>query len=103
MRVRKSLNGLCLTIMMLYLAACSSATGQNFDTASIQKIQNGKTTRDQLIGMFGRPDSDSSYPDGQRVMMWKYSKARTLDTTEGKTLTVQTRNGTVFNYTLSKS
>jgi len=89
--------------LVLSLSACSSSTGQNFDTAKIQKIQTGKTTRGDLLSMFGPPDSDSAYADGQRVMMWKYSEARARDTTEGKTLTVQTRNGKVFSFTFSKS
>lgn len=89
--------------LMFMLSACSSSVGHNFDTANIQKIQTGKTTRAELINMFGPPDSESPYPEGQRLMMWKYSEARTLDTTAGKTLTVQTRNGRVFTYTLSKS
>ena len=88
---------------MFMLAGCSRSVGHNFDTGNIQKIQAGKTDRAGLINMFGAPDSESPYPGGQRLMMWKYSEARTLDTTEGKTLTVQTKNGRVFTYTLSKS
>lgn len=89
--------------LMLVLTACSNSIGHNFDAASMQKIHPGVTTRAQLVELFGPPDSESPYPDGQRVMMWKYSQARALDTTEGKTLTVQTKNGRVFNYTFSKS
>jgi len=85
------------------LAACSNSVGHNFDTATIQKIKPGQTTRTELIRMFGPPDTESPYPNGQQVMMWKYSQARALDTSAGKTLTVQTQNGRVFNYTFSKS
>jgi hypothetical protein len=94
---------LMMSSFLLVLTACSSSVGHNFDTASIQKIQAGQTTQDELITMFGPPDKESSYPDGQRLMMWNYSEARTLNTTAGKTLTVQTKNGRVFSYTLSKS
>ena len=52
--------------LMFMLSACSSSVGHNFDTASIQKIQTGKTTRAELINMFGPPDSESPYPEGQR-------------------------------------
>ncbi|MGJ0193022.1 hypothetical protein ACR6A7_11825 [Pantoea sp. RRHST58] len=91
------------TTLLLALTACSSATGRNFDTASIQKIRAGLTTRAELIEMFGPPDTETPYPNGQQLLMWNYSEARTLDTTAGKTLTVQTKNGRVFNYTLNKS
>lgn len=91
------------TALLLALTACSSSTGRNFDTASIQKIRAGLTTRAELIEMFGPPDTETPYPNGQQLLMWNYSEARTLDTTAGKTLTVQTKNGRVFNYTLNKS
>ncbi len=58
------------------LAACSNSVGHNFDTATIQKIKPGQTTRAELIRMFGPPDTESPYPNGQQVMMWKYSQAR---------------------------
>lgn len=91
------------TALLLALTACSSSTGRNFDTASLQKIRAGLTTRAELIEMFGPPDTETPYPNGQQLLMWNYSEARTLDTTAGKTLTVQTKNGRVFNYTLNKS
>jgi len=94
---------LLAAVLILALTACSSSSGRNFDTASIQKIRAGTTTRAELIEMFGPPDTETPYPNGQQLLMWNYSEARTLDTTAGKTLTVQTKNGRVFNYTLSKS
>ncbi|XXN66065.1 hypothetical protein ACRQ84_21505 (plasmid) [Enterobacter ludwigii] len=97
------MRGIIITSLLLVLTACSSSVGRNFDTASIQNIHTGQTTRAELIAMFGPPDKESAYPDGQRLMMWNYSEARTMDTTAGKTLTVQTKNGRVFNYTFSKS
>ncbi|EOS96104.1 hypothetical protein ETR_04651 [Erwinia tracheiphila PSU-1] len=36
-------------------------------------------------------------------MMWSYSKANTISTTDGKTLTVQLDNDKVKSYTLSKT
>lgn len=92
-----------IACLMLALTACSSSVGHNFDTATVQKIRPGQTTRAELIDMFGPPYTESPYPNGQQLMMWKYSKARALDTSAGETLTVQTKNGRVFNYTVSKS
>ena len=91
------------TALLLALTACSSSTGRNFDTASLQKIRAGLTTRAELIEMFGPPDTETPYPNGQQLLMWNYSEARTLDTTAGKTLTKKKKNGRVFNYTLNKS
>ena len=36
-------------------------------------------------------------------MMWSYSQAKTMSTTEGKTLTVQLNKGKVFSYAVSKT
>ncbi|PBK00061.1 hypothetical protein CMR03_11720 [Pantoea allii] len=92
-----------ITGLMFALTACSNSVGHNFDTATVQNIRPGQTTRAELIAMFGPPDTETPYPNGQQLLMWKYSKARVLDTSAGETLTVQTKNGRVFNYTFSKS
>ncbi|XIH30711.1 hypothetical protein C1N72_22995 (plasmid) [Pantoea ananatis] len=97
------MRALFVTGLVFALAACSSSVGRNVDTATVQKIRPGLTTRADLIAMFGPPDTESPYPNGQQLLMWKYSKARALATSAGETLTVQTKNGKVFNYTFSKS
>lgn len=89
--------------MILLLCACSNSVGRNIDNAGFQKIQKGVTTKPELIALFGQPNAETPYPDGQQLLKWTYSEARAMDTTEGKTLTVQMKNGKVFSYSLSKS
>jgi len=90
------------TIIVL-ISACSNSVGRNIDADGVQQIHKGSTTRAELISLFGQPDTETPYPDGQQLLMWTYSEARAMDTTEGKTLTVQMKNGRVFSYVLSKS
>ncbi|WP_158782332.1 hypothetical protein [Pantoea sp. BAV 3049] len=89
--------------MLLVLSGCSSSSGKNFDDASLAKIQYGATTRQDLISLFGQPTSETPYPENHILMMWSYSQANAMSTTEGKTLTVQLDNGKVKSYTLSKT
>jgi len=89
--------------LMMLLSGCSNRVGHNLDTARLQHIHPGQTTQAQLISLFGQPDSETPYPDGQRLLKWPYSEARTLNTTEGQTLTVQMKNDRVLNFALSKS
>ncbi len=89
--------------LLMLLSACSNRVGHNLDTARLQHIQPGQTSKAQLISLFGLPDSETPYPDGQRLLKWTYSEARTLNTTEGQTLTVQMKNDKVLNFALSKS
>lgn len=89
--------------MLLALSGCSSSSGKNFDDARLAKIQYGATTRQDLISLFGQPTSETPYPENHLLMMWSYSQANAMSTTEGKTLTVQLDNGKVKSYTLSKT
>jgi len=89
--------------LLVLLSACSNRVGHNLDTVRLQQIHAGQTTRAQLIALFGQPDSETPYPDGQRLLKWTYSEARSLNTTEGQTLTVQMKNDKVLNFALSKS
>ncbi|MGK3141200.1 hypothetical protein [Pantoea sp. C2G6] len=92
-----------LVALLLLVSACSNRVGENLDTGRLQQIHAGQTTKAQLIALFGQPDSETPYPDGQRLLKWTYSEARTLNTTEGQTLTVQMKNDKVLNFALSKS
>lgn len=92
-----------LVTLLLLISACSNRVGHRLDNRNLQHIHAGQTTKAQLIALFGQPDSETPYPDGQRLLKWTYSEARTLNTTEGQTLIVQMKNDKVLNYALSKS
>lgn len=93
----------CVFMILLGLSGCSSSSGVNFDDAKLAKIQYGSTTRQELISLFGQPTSETPYPENHILMMWSYSKANAMSTTDGKTLTVQLDNNKVKSYTLSKT
>lgn len=94
---------IALFSLVLILSGCASAVGQNFDESKLEKLHKGRTTKQELIALFGQPDTETPYPEGHLILMWKYSQARAMDTTEGKTLTVQLANGVVTSYTVSKT
>ncbi len=95
---------LLLTIgTLLMLTACAASSGKNFDEAALTKIHNGVTTRQDLITLFGQPTTETPYPEGHTLMMWSYSQAKAMSTTEGKTLTVQLNKNKVFSYAVSKT
>lgn len=58
---------------------------------------------DSRIALLGQPHNAMPYPDGQRLLRWTYSEARTLITTEAQARTVQVKNDKVLNVALSKS
>lgn len=93
-----------LSLLLLFtVAGCTSSAGKNFDDAKLAKIHYGQTSRQQLIDLFGEPTTETPYPEGHLLMMWSYSQAKAMSTTEGKTLTVQLDDGKVKSYTVSKT
>ena len=44
--------------VLISLVSCATSTiitGQDFNTTNIDKIQKGKTTKQEILGMFGQP------------------------------------------------
>ncbi|MEM6049178.1 hypothetical protein AAH450_01175 [Erwinia sp. P7711] len=94
----------CFALLLLFaVAGCTSSSGKDFDDTKLAKIHYGQTSRQQLIDLFGQPTTETPYPEGHLLMMWSYSQAKAMSTTEGKTLTVQLDDGKVKSYTVSKT
>ncbi len=92
------------TIMLcLMLVGCTASVGQNFDDSKLAHIKYDKTTRQDLISLFGEPSSETPFPEGQSILMWTWSQAKTGTTTEGRTLTIRLMNGKVKSYTVNKT
>jgi outer membrane protein assembly factor BamE (lipoprotein component of BamABCDE complex) len=49
-------------------------SGTKVERSDAQQIVKGKTTRDELLKMFGPPNAVSTTPDGREQMTWSYSK-----------------------------
>ncbi|WP_034913177.1 MULTISPECIES: hypothetical protein [Erwinia] len=89
--------------LLLLITGCTSSVGKNFDEAQLEKIHKGASTKRDLVALFGHPTSETPYPEDRLILLWTWAQARTLDTTEGKTLTVELDKGRVKSYTVSKS
>jgi outer membrane protein assembly factor BamE (lipoprotein component of BamABCDE complex) len=53
------------------VAGCASS-GTKMEQENLQKIVIGVTTKDQMIGMFGPPLSQSYGTEGKLTMLWHY-------------------------------
>lgn len=92
---------LCLVLGLL--SACTASVGQNFDDGKLAQIKYGATTKQELIVLFGQPSSETVFAQGQSIMMWTWSQAKTMSTTQGRTLTIRLLYGKVKSYTASQS
>ncbi|WP_046485503.1 hypothetical protein [Pseudomonas veronii] len=55
------------------LAACSTY-GKPVTQAQLDRIKQGVTTKDDLLGSFGKPLVTARNSDGTQVMSWGYAK-----------------------------
>lgn len=90
-------------LLCLMLVGCTASVGNNFDDGKLAQIKTDQTTRQQLIALFGQPSSETPFPEGQSILMWTWSQAKAMSTTEGRTLTVRLMNDKVKSYTVSKT
>lgn len=83
------------------LSACTASVGQNFDDTKLAQIKYDVTSRQDLIALFGQPSSETPFPQGQSILMWTWSQAKAMSTTQGRTLTIRLLNGKVKSYAAS--
>ncbi|WP_054886650.1 hypothetical protein [Pseudomonas sp. NBRC 111130] len=57
---------------VLALSACASY-GKPVTQAQLDAIQQGTTTRDDLVASFGKPLAVTKNSDGTQIMSWGYS------------------------------
>lgn len=69
MKILKSLMMICC-VAALY--GCAFSSGTKVDQASVSKIQKGVTTKDNLVTMFGQPNSTSFDADAKETDRWTY-------------------------------
>lgn len=68
---RRPTHYIVLTMIIVFLAACWSA-GRRIDQGSIDKIQIGKTTREEVVRVLGSPDQVTRTGSGETTMMYSY-------------------------------
>jgi outer membrane protein assembly factor BamE (lipoprotein component of BamABCDE complex) len=64
-----------ILVLALFVSACApqfaTVEGRDFTAEQVAQIKNGATTREQLLQMFGEPQSKMAAPDGTE--RWTYS------------------------------
>ena len=58
-------------VATVVIAGCASS-GVQIDQANIQKIVPGKTTKQEMLAMFGPPLSQAFGTEGKLTMLWHY-------------------------------
>ena len=62
------------TLVAVCLLAACSTFGKPVTQAQLDQIQQGVTTKDDLLSSFGKPLSVTKNSDGTQIMSWGYAK-----------------------------
>lgn len=102
-----------LLVPMVFIAfagcATHTTTGRKFNVADVNRIQKDVTTRQEAIGLFGKPLDITVLSDNEVVWeyWWKQTTSQTTQGSDGpvvtsqgdkKTLELLIKNGVVVNY-----
>ncbi|MEO3879267.1 hypothetical protein [Rheinheimera fenheensis] len=107
---------LLVLIAVLFLSACATSQfnyGKDFASANVQKIEHGKTTKQDLLNYFGEPFQKSVIGANQEKWMYMYtageSKAQSYvfsmkveSTGSNKMLDILLEDGVVVNHTFTE-
>lgn len=65
----------CSAVIAVSLSGCFGfKTGQKFDDSSVKNIRTGKTTRAEVMQMFGQPPTRNSTGGGSETWMYQYNE-----------------------------
>jgi len=112
----------CCAVLVVSLSGCFGfKTGQKFDDSSVKNVRTGKTTRAEVIQMFGQPPTRNSTGGGKETWLYQYADIRShasaityvpivglfagggKSTSNQQTLTVQFAGDVVSGCTYGKS
>lgn len=62
------------TLVAVCLLAACSTFGKPVTQAQLDQIQQGVTTKDDLLSSFGKPLTVTKNSDGTQIMSWGYAK-----------------------------
>jgi outer membrane protein assembly factor BamE (lipoprotein component of BamABCDE complex) len=65
---------LLLILLAAWLASCVSS-GRKIDQSAADKIEKGKTTREQVVSLIGSPDRITRTGNGDTIYMYNYMRA----------------------------
>lgn len=119
--MNKSLTALFL-VGTVALSGCSTfSQGRKFDEKQVSEIQKGKSTRSEVVAMFGEPASKSHDQNGDEKLTYFYSETKSkVDPrifipivglffmnakaeSQSRTLLVMLKENVVTNYTYDES
>ena len=63
-----------LVLMACFVAGCASV-GRKIDQSAADKIEKGKTTKEQVINLIGSPDQITRRGNGDTIFMYTYARA----------------------------
>lgn len=110
----KLLISIALAVFLVGCATANYSVGKPFNTENVTKIEHGKTTKQDLVAMFGEPYSKTPLTATQEKWIYTYvygsSKAQSYVVTmkvdsqgHQQTLDLIIENGVVVNHTFVDS
>ncbi|MBO1520635.1 outer membrane protein assembly factor BamE domain-containing protein [Oceanisphaera pacifica] len=67
---------LILPLILCFLFVGCASYGAKIDANAVQQIEKGKTTENQVYALLGNPMSVGIAPDGQKFLMYMYTKSQ---------------------------
>lgn len=71
----KMLGRFLFSILLLACLAGCVSVGHKIDQSAAEKIEKGKTTREQVISLLGSPDNITRTGRGDTIFMYNYTRA----------------------------
>jgi outer membrane protein assembly factor BamE (lipoprotein component of BamABCDE complex) len=65
----------------LLQTGCASSVGRQIDLSQVTRIEKGKTTKAELLQMFGSPMSVALMGDGKEALIWHYTTSKVKGST----------------------
>lgn len=90
-------------LILLSFLGCASFSGNNFDENKLSSVNINKTTKAEIIKMFGEPESRSQSNDDSEVYVYVYVKIAPFGTSESKSVAFIFKDDVVTNFNLLKS
>lgn len=75
MSINKSTKTIASLILTCALVSACISSGSKFDTSKVDQLQQGSTTLQDAIAMFGKPRSESTYANGSKLAQWIYMQS----------------------------
>ena len=75
------------TLLVLGVLAGCVSVGTNYNTAAVGQLQPG-LSKEEVIARLGPPNSRSTTPTGEEVMVWLHSTGTALGTGRARSVTL---------------